>query len=303
MPPILHDAHNHLQDDWLAPHLERVASQLAAIGLEGAVVNGTCEADWARVSELSRRFPWVVPSFGLHPWDAGNRSPAWLDALAAVLEAHPGAGVGEIGLDRWILERARPDDPRLAGLCRAPLDEQIGVFEAQLALAARDNRPASIHCLEAPGPLLESLRRSPLPARGFLLHAYSGPAEMIRDFAGLGAYFSFNGSFLDERKVRHRETFKHVPADRLLVETDAPAMPLPQPWRTYKLPPAAGGESINHPANIEAAYAGLAALLGVARDQLAEQVHANFERLFGASAGRAAARPAGIQPQARAASP
>jgi TatD DNase family protein len=280
MPPALHDAHNHLQDEWLAPHLETIAAQLESLGLRHMVVNGTCESDWARVSELSRQYPWIIPSFGLHPWDAGNRSEEWLQKLSSMLAEHPTACVGEIGLDRWILDRARPDDPRLAGLRRAPLAEQIEVFKTQLALATRENRAASIHCLDAFGALLEVLQTTPLPSRGFLLHAYSGPAEMISSFADLGAYFSFNGSFLEERKARHRETFKRVPADRLLVETDAPAMPLPQPWRTYELPPAASGETINHPANIEAAYAGLAALLGVSKEQLAENVSANFERLF-----------------------
>ena len=280
MSTVYYDAHNHLQDEWLAPHLDPVAQQLAGLGLRKAVVNGTCEDDWARVSELSRRFTWVIPSFGLHPWDVGNRSPAWREKLSAVLAVHPGAGVGEIGLDRWILDQARPDDPRLVGLRRSPLDEQIEVFSTQLELAAKDNRPATIHCLDAWGALGEIIRTAKLPARGLLLHAYSGPAEMVRGFAERGAYFSFNGSFLDERKGRHRDAFKTIPLDRLLVETDAPAMPLPQPWRTYKLPPSPTGAAISHPGNIEAAYAGLAALLGLTVAALASQVEANFLRLF-----------------------
>lgn len=276
-----YDAHNHLQDEWLAPHLDQIANQLIGLGLGAAVVNGTCESDWPRVSELSRRFPWVKPSFGLHPWDVGNRSPTWMEKLTAVLATHPDAGIGEIGLDRWILDRARPDDPRLEGFRRAPLDEQIEVFIAQLALAAQGNRPATIHCLDAWGALWEIVRNAKLPARGFLLHAYSGPTEMVHGFAECGAYFSFNGSFLDERKARHRETFKHVPPERLLVETDAPAMPLPQPWRTYKLAPSPSGATINHPGNIEAAYAGLASALGSSVKTLAEQTEANFLRIFG----------------------
>lgn len=278
-----YDAHNHLQDEWLEPHLGQVDAQLTALNVRAVVVNGTCEADWANVSALSRRFPWVISSFGLHPWDAGNRGTDWLEKLSAVLAADPHAAVGEIGIDRWILDRAKPDDPRLAGLRRAPLEEQIEVFEAQLGLAARHNRAASIHCLDAPGALLESLKRTPVPSRGFLLHAYSGPVEMIQSFANLGAYFSFNGSFLDERHARHREAFKQVPPDRLLVETDAPAMPLPQPWRTYKLPPTADGQTINHPANIEAAYVGLASVLGLPVTELADTVQDNFLRLFGAA--------------------
>src|SRR5256884_7646943 len=64
------------------------------------------------------------------------------------------------------------------------------------------------------------LRAHPLPGRGFLIHAYGGPQEMVAGFAKLGAYFSFNAYFLHERKGRQREVFRHIPADRLLIETE-----------------------------------------------------------------------------------
>jgi TatD DNase family protein len=164
---MLYDAHNHLQDDWLRPHWERIAADRVAAGIGAMVVNGTCEADWPVVAELARRFPWVRPSYGLHPWDVGNASPAWRDALRRQLDADPRAVVGEIGLDRWILERARPDDPRLAGLRRASLAEQEEAFRWQLALAAERGRPASVHCLEAWGALSAALAETPRPSAGF----------------------------------------------------------------------------------------------------------------------------------------
>ncbi|AHF91845.1 TatD family hydrolase [Opitutaceae bacterium TAV5] len=278
---MYYDAHNHLQDEWLAPHLDRIAAQLDALPLGGAVVNGTGEADWPRVAALARRFPWVRASYGVHPWHAGNRSPEWFAVLKRQLAADPRAGVGEIGLDRWMLDRARPDDPRLAGLRRAPLPEQGEVFLKQLALACAENRPVTLHCLHAWGALEGVLRQVALPARGFLLHAYGGPAEMVKTFADRGAYFSFNGAFLDPRKEKAREVFRSVPADRLLVETDAPAMPLPLARRTHRLPPAADGTPVNHPGNIEAAYAGLAEIRGVEPAALAAQVAENFARFFG----------------------
>lgn len=277
---MYYDAHNHLQDEWLAPHLDRIAEAAATLPIGTMIVNGTCEADWPRVSALAQRFPFVRASYGLHPWDAGNRSPAWLDTLRARLAAEPHAAIGEIGLDRWMTDSARPDDSRLAGLRRAPIEEQTDVFLAQLALATAENRPVTIHCLQAFGALDELLHSHPVPSRGFLLHAYGGPAEMVSRFAARGAYFSFNGYFLDPRHAKHQETFKLIPADRLLVETDAPAMPLPQTWRTHKLPPAPDGSSVNHPGNLDATYAGLASLRGIPLRELTAQVADNFARLF-----------------------
>jgi TatD DNase family protein len=277
------DAHNHLQDARLAPHLDGLAAQLPALGLRRAVVNGTCEDDWPVVSRLSLRLPWVVPSFGLHPWDAGNRSARWLGRLRAALDAHPAAHVGEIGLDRWMLDRARPDDPRLAGLRRAPPGEQNEVLAAQLALAAERNRAATIHCLDAWGALVDLLGKTPLPSRGFLLHAYGGPVEMVPRLVRLGAYFSFNTAFVHDPKKRHAAAFAAIPADRLLAETDAPAMPPPPAARAHRLPPSPTGETLNHPANIIAAYTALAAIRGLPVGQLAAQLAANFEKLFGAA--------------------
>jgi TatD DNase family protein len=310
---VLFDAHNHLQDDWLRPHLHRIAGDLAAAGVVGVVVNGTCEADWPAVAALAGRFAWVRPSFGLHPWDVGNASPHWRETLLRTLDAVPGAVIGEIGLDRWILERARPDDPRLVGLRRAPLEEQTDAFLWQLRLAAARNLPVTIHCLDAWGALADALRQNPLPPRGFLLHAYGGSAALARDFAPLGAYFSFNGSFLPQsechllrdtssaatsqanesrhvlrdtnRARRHAEVFAALPRDRLLVETDAPAMPVPPARETYALPHLADGTRVNHPANVVAAYAGLAEILHLPTEGLATEIAANFQRFFGPAQG------------------
>lgn len=293
-----HDAHNHLHDDWLRPHRPTVFADLARADVRSGVVNGTCESDWAEVaalcaasgpanapiadaSNVAARAVWLRPSFGVHPWDAGNRTPEWKDRLAAQLDRTQEAAVGEIGLDRWILDRAKPDDPRLAGLRRAPLAEQIDVFRTQLAMAAERELPASIHCLDAFGGLRDVLRESPRPARGFLLHAYAGSAELAAEFVQLGAYFSFNGSFLDPRKIRLQRVYTSLPAERLLVETDAPAMPLPPEAERYALARSADGQRVNHPANLIAAYAGLASWRGVSVEELAAQVAQNFHTLFG----------------------
>lgn len=278
---LYYDAHNHLQDEWLLPHRDRILRQLQALPIAKAVVNATNQSDWRAVSELAERCPWVIPSFGIHPWWVGRESPDWPDELMHFLTRHPDAGVGEIGLDRWMLDQARPDDPRLQGLPRAPITEQQNVFTLQLQIAVQQNRVATLHCLEAWGAMWEVLRNSPVPARGFLLHAYSGPQEMVAGLAKRGAYFSFNGAFLGERKERQKDVFRRVPLDRLLVETDAPAMSLPLAWRTHKLPPEPSGQPLNHPGNIEAVYAGLAALRGLPAPELSAAVAANFRRLFG----------------------
>lgn len=279
MPP-LYDAHNHFQFAALAPHRSAIDVELRQIGLRRAVVNGTSEDEWPAVAALARQSGWIIPSYGIHPWDCGNRTPGWPAALRAALAADPRAHVGEIGLDRWIVDGVRPDDPRLAGLRVAPMDEQAEVFAAQLALAAEFNRAASIHCTQAFGAALDVLRATPRPARGFLLHGYGGPPELVKTFAGLGAYFSFNLEALHPRRAGARESFQTVPADRLLVETDAPAYAPPPELNRYPLGSSPDGSVINHPANLIVAYEALAELRGMPLAALAAQVEENFRRLF-----------------------
>jgi TatD DNase family protein len=260
-----YDAHNHLQDDRFAGRQGELLAACEKTGVVRMVVNGACESDWPQVLALARENKMVLPSFGCHPWYLSERTPGWLANLEKFLDAIPSA-VGEIGLDRW-----KP------GL---PYAGQEEAFLAQLQTAAGRNLPVSIHCLQAWGRLLELLQNNPRPARGFVLHSYGGPAEMIPAFAKLGGYFSFPGYFLNERKLRQRETFKHVPAGRLLVETDAPDQHLPAE-RILEPLADADGKPLNHPANLPAVYAGLAEFLGETIEPLAARVEENFLRVFG----------------------
>ncbi|MEI8088275.1 MAG: TatD family hydrolase [Opitutaceae bacterium] len=277
------DAHNHLAAPALAPHVPAILPALISAGVTHVVVNGTEEADWPTVATLAAVLPaqhpalHLTPSFGLHPWDTGNRSPQWLKTLRHYLETNPLAAVGEIGLDRWMLDRARSDDPRLVGLRRAPLDEQRDIFQTQLALAVTLDRPATIHCIDAFGLLLETLQAISLPSRGFLLHAYSGSVELVASFVALGAYFSFNGAYLAPRHARLRELYQTIPLERLLIETDAPAMLAPPEYAPLAL---ATAPDLNHPANLAATYVALAKLRELPLATLTTQVAANYRRLF-----------------------
>ncbi len=259
-----YDAHNHLQDSRFGTSSAELITQSHSVGIARMVVNGTCERDWPQVSALAKAHPMVLPSFGYHPWYLHERTPDWLKNLAHFLDAWPFA-VGEVGLDR-----GKPD-LSYAG--------QEAAFLAQLQLAAERDLPVSIHCLQTWGRLHDLLREHPRPVRGFVLHSFGGPAEMIPAFTKLGAYFSFPGSSLPARKSRLRETFKFVPTERLLIETDAPDQLVPQenPLPALRNAP---GQCLNHPANLVAAYTGLSVVLDIKLETLADIIEINFLRVF-----------------------
>jgi TatD DNase family protein len=262
---MYYDAHNHLQDVRLKPFLADILPAARGAGVAKMVVNGSCEEDWPDVLALAKAHPEVIPSFGYHPWYVKERTPDWQQHLMSYLDQIPSA-VGEIGLDRWIKDHDIQDQER--------------VFVWQLRLAAERNLPATIHCLQAWGRLLEILRAEPRPRRGFILHSYGGPREMIEPLAELGAYFSLPGYFAHECKQRQREAFRHVPADRLLIETDAPDQNLPTERATHSLIDPQTGKPLNHPANLPAIYRFAADLLQEPLETLTARVETNFSRVF-----------------------
>ena len=260
----VHDAHCHYQ----FAEVPYAAVELArSEGVGYAVINGSSPADWADVAALAGRDPRNLPSFGLHPWDVPTAPAGWLDELRRVLLAHPAAGVGEMGLDRWI----EGFDPVA----------QEAAFRAQLALAVELDRPLTIHCVRAIGPLMDILRSAAPPRRGFLLHSWNGPVELVPELARLGAYFSFSAHHLPERKAHLRVQFAvAIPPERILVETDAPALcPAPE-YRVHELPASAEGVEQNHPSNLRRNLVELARTMGVTPEQAAARTGANFARLF-----------------------
>lgn len=270
------DAHLHLQDERLAAHLDQIVGALRAAGISRWVVNATCEADWPAVARLAEDYAEVVPCFGLHPWKVKQRSEQWRKHLRQYLERFANAGVGEIGLDKWI----RGHD----------LKDQSGVLRDQLEMAVEYDRPAMIHCLRCFGTLrnllvdLRSARGFPGDLR-YLLHSYGGPKEMVEEFAQLGGYFSFSGYFLEPRKTDTRKAFAEVPIDRLLIESDAPDMLLPIDLQAISLAADTDGTRLNHPANVPVIYRELAKLRKVDESCLARQVAVNFSSLVTTNSG------------------
>ena len=261
------DAHNHLQATGLEPFLGQVIPTCESVGVARMVVNGITEQDWDRTKDLASRYGFVTPSYGLHPWYLKEKQAGWEDRLEQRLIADPKAHVGEVGLDLWMRD---PD-----------LSSQIETLRRSLRIAERNRRAITIHCLQAWERLLEVLRSERLPARGFLLHAYSGPLELVEPFAELGAYFSFSGYFLNPGKEQRLAPFSQIRSDRLFAETDAPSMPLPDNHSEFRLPPAPDGETINHPGNIHAVYAALSSLRKVELSDLVKICADNANRLFG----------------------
>lgn len=255
------DSHNHLQDARLGDSAPVIA-EMKRSGVSRCVVNATREADWQAVADLANADPdFITPAFGIHPWQAATATDGWRHRLAELLEKFPHASIGECGIDGWV------DDPAM--------EIQRPVFIAQLRLARELDRPVTIHCLKAWGALFECFDESPPPPR-FLMHSFGGSIETARRLIPMGAFFSFSGYFLHPRKAAVVEVFKQLPVDRILLETDAPDMRPPEGLLTHPL-----DDDRNHPANLAAIGAALAASLRTEPADLAATTTENSRVCFG----------------------
>ncbi|MDD4004909.1 MAG: TatD family hydrolase [Elusimicrobiaceae bacterium] len=196
------DAHLHL----LPPGITGFSQTLDRAGITRAFANSAGKAEWQNTLYAARCGP-VTPFIGIHPWFCARHTPADLAELDALLARNPAARVGETGLDGAIQTAM-------------PLQEEF--FAAQAELARRHHRALSVHCVKAWAGMMKILRRTgPFPA-GFIMHGFSGPAELISELTELGGYFSFGPRVLDPRGKRLPSLIKAVPAHRLLCETDFP---------------------------------------------------------------------------------
>ncbi len=262
----LTDAHCHLHDPRLAADLDGVLDRARRAGVDRMVCCGTAESDWEAVSALAARAPGlVVPAYGLHPWEAARRSPDWQRDLERRLSSQSRAVAGEFGLDHALEPR---DDA-----------DQEAVFLAQWRLSAGLRLPACLHGRRAWGRLLELISREGPHPTGFILHAYSGGAELVPAFAALGAFFSFGGGLTWSNNRRAHRAAAAAPEARLLVETDAPDL-APAGWGAPGAPPPP-----NEPATLPRVVVALAALRGWTEEKTAARTSANADALFGRREG------------------
>jgi TatD DNase family protein len=234
---------------------------MKAAGVSGCVVNATRESDWEAVAALAREFPgFVFPAYGIHPWFADTAEAGWEDRLRKRLEDDPQATVGEVGVDGWV------DFPGM--------DVQLPVFVKQAEIAAELGRVMTVHCLKAWEELFSAMDQAKGWPEKFLMHSFGGSIELAeRLMKHKGVMFSFSGYFLQERKRKVLEVFKHLPKDRILLETDAPDMMPPEGHTEFPL-----CDDVNHPANLRKIAEGFEKFLGAGT---LEEVAKNGRRFWG----------------------
>lgn len=253
---MLIDSHCHLDFPELAADRAGVLARARAAGIDGMVTISTHVDKFATYAAIAEEYPQVWCSVGTHPHHADEELHIQTEDLVR-LSAHPRCvAIGEAGLDYFY--------------DNAPKAAQETGLRRHIAAARQSGLPLVIHSRSADAQmaaiLIDESGQGPFP---FLLHCFTGGVDLARTALELGGYISFSGIITFKNAEAIRETAGFVPADRYLVETDAPYL-APIPHR---------GAS-NEPSYVAYTAAKVAEVRGVSLEQVGAETTANFFRLF-----------------------
>lgn len=191
------------------PSIERAARA----GVDAIIVPAIEAAYFERVLDLARRHDALYAALGLHPIVIEHHLDEHLDRLDAVLQTAENklVAIGEIGLD---LYRENPQ-----------FERQQTILDAQLRLAKRHDLPVILHSRRTHDKLAMHLKRIDLPRRG-VVHGFSGSLQQAQRFIELGYHIGVGGTITYPRASKTRDVMARLPLSALLLETDAPDMPL-----------------------------------------------------------------------------
>ncbi|QDY43012.1 TatD family hydrolase [Candidatus Pantoea soli] len=207
------DTHCHFDFPPFVDDAENSIARAAQAGVEKIIVPSVDASRFARVSQLAQQHDALFSALGLHPINIALHQDAHLDQLEQRLQT-PDAkrvAIGEIGLDLYM---AQADFPR-----------QTYLLDAQLKLAKRYDLPVILHSRRTHDQLAQHLRRHALPRCG-VVHGFAGSQQQAERFIQLGYAIGVGGTITYERASKTRRTIASLPLTALLLETDAPDMPL-----------------------------------------------------------------------------
>lgn len=253
------DTHCHLDYSPMIDDLAGTLERAAAAGIERLIHIGCSLGSMTRAVELAEAerpgLPPVYAVIGVHPHEATTVDDAALATIEGLAASPKVVGIGESGLDYHYN--------------RSPPEVQQRAMAAHIDLAERLRKPLILHIRDAHADAMEIVDRQPATRPG-IIHCFTGGPEEAAGWLERGFYLSFSGIATFPSAAGLREAARTCPADRLLLETDAPYL-APVPMRGRK----------NEPAYVAFTCANLAALRGEDPLALARQAANNAELAFG----------------------
>ena len=249
------DSHCHLDREPLISNLNQVLTRAKDVGLEKLLTICTTSSGYNNILDIVSKDPIIYGTFGIHPHETKNYLIEKDEIVKKVRMNSKIIGVGETGLDFYYNNSDK--------------DTQLKSFQNHIEAAMDLNIPLIIHSRNAENETYDILKKNYQKNLKILMHCFTGSTDFALNLVPLNAYFSASGIITFKKSTELQETFKKIPEDKLLIETDSPFLS-PEPNRGKK----------NEPSFIKFTAQKLANLRNIEVDKLILLTTNNFNTLF-----------------------
>ena len=247
------DSHCHLDFEQFENDREIILTQCQQLGVKDIIVPAVIARDWGKLLSLCAQSKMLHPALGLHPLFMSEHKAQHLEQLRKQIAMCQVLAIGEIGLDFYL-----PDHDKEA---------QISLLLQQLEIAQHFELPILLHVRKAHDQTIHLLKD--VPVIGGIVHAFNGSLQQAGQYQDLGFVFGVGGTVTHPRATRLRHLISKLPQSSLVLETDAPDMPL-----------ANRQGQRNTPENIPLIMAALAELRNESCDEVAAFTTENCKRVL-----------------------
>ena len=249
------DSHCHLDREPLLSNLSQVLIRAKHAGVEKLLTICTTTREYPNILDIISKDPIIYGTFGIHPHETKNYFIKKDEIVKKVKMSNRIIGVGETGLDFYYNNSDK--------------DTQLKSFQNHIEAAMDLNIPLIIHSRNAENETYDILKKNYQKNLKILMHCFTGSTDFALNLVPLNAYFSASGIITFKKSTELQETFKKIPEDKLLIETDSPFLS-PEPNRGKK----------NEPSFIKFTAEKLANLRNIELGKLILLTTKNFNTLF-----------------------
>ena len=249
------DSHCHLDHEPLLSDLSNVIKRSKNIGIEKLLTISTSFESFAKIKEIINRDEIIYGTVGIHPHETEKDIIKSREIINFLNENKKIIGIGETGLDFYYNNSDKI--------------KQISSFREHIEASIITNKPLIIHSRNAEDETYDILKEYKDEKLKILMHCFTGSKEFSKKLLSLDSYFSASGIITFKNSIDLQKTFKSLPLEKLIIETDSPFL-APVPNRGKK----------NEPSFIDYTAAKLAEIKDITKQKLIEITTNNFNKLF-----------------------
>ena len=249
------DSHCHLDHEPLLNDLSNVIKRSKEVGIKKLLTISTSYESFDRIKNIIQKDEMIYGTIGIHPHETTKNKITSDIIVKNITEYEKIIGIGETGLDFYYNNSDKND--------------QINSFKEHIEASIKTNSPLIIHSRDAEVETFEILSKYKNQNLKILMHCFTGSKDFAKKLITLNAFFSASGIITFKNSLELQETFKFLPLDRILIETDSPFL-APVPNRGKK----------NEPSFIDFTAQKLADIKSISKSEIANLTTNNFNKLF-----------------------